>query len=63
MSVEGKRAYCGPTGSLSYEIQATPILKIELPVLKEGPSNVVPKDLAGVVPKGPSSIKVKADKI
>ena len=50
LSVDGKRAYCGPTGSLSYEIQATPILKIELPVLKEGPSNMVPKDLAGVVP-------------
>ena len=33
LSVDGKRAYCGPTGSLSYEIQATPILKIELPVL------------------------------
>ena len=28
LSVDGKRAYCGPTGSLSYEIQATPILKI-----------------------------------
>ena len=33
LSVDGKRAHCGPTGSLSYEIQATPILKIELPVL------------------------------
>ena len=28
VSVDGKRAFCGPTGSLSFEIQATPILKI-----------------------------------
>ena len=35
-SVDGKRAYCGPTGSLSYEIQAAPYVKDtwhELPVI------------------------------
>ena len=36
VSVDGKRAFCGPTGSLSYEIQATPYIKDtwhELPVI------------------------------
>ena len=32
-------------------------------VAQKGPTNVVPKDLAGVVLKGPTSIKVKADKM
>ena len=81
MSVDGKRAFCGPTGSLSFEIQATPYVKDtwhELPVVdssseegktevsnwmdraekdgfpkivQKGPTNVVPKDLSGGVPK------------
>ena len=62
LTVDGKRAHCGPTGSLSYEIQATPMLKIlgmscqllialQRQKTEKGPTNVVPKDLAGGVPK------------
>ena len=57
LTVDGKRAHCGPTGSVSYVIQATPMLKILgmscqlLIALQRHPTNVVPKDLAGGVPK------------
>ena len=93
VSVDGKRAFCGPTGSLSYEIQATPYIKDtwhELPVIdslleagktevsnwmdraekegfpklaQKGPTNVVPKDISGGVPKEmlPQGVRVSFD--
>ena len=90
VTVDGKKAFSGSTGALSYEIQATPYVKDtwhELPMIDssteadktevsnwmdwaakegfpkfttKGPSNVVPKDISGGVPKDmlPQGVRV-----
>ena len=73
VSVDGKRAFCGSTGSLSFEIQATPYVKDtwhELPVVdsssEEGKTEVsnwmlrAEKDgFPKVVHKGPTNVVPK----
>ena len=73
VSVDGKRAFCGPTGSLKFEIQATPYVKDtwhELPVIdsssEEGKTEVsnwmdrAEKDgFPKIVQKGPTNVVPK----